>query len=153
MKIQNEFTFEAHREKVWELLMDPEVMANAIPGTKRLERKGEDEYVGEIRVGIGPVSGAFSISIALKDKAPPQGYTMVIFAKGRPGFVNGTARVELSEDDSEATLMKYSAELQLGGKIAAVGQRLLDSVSKSMTKRSLKALSKSLQERLKDKSG
>ncbi len=148
MILENEFTFEGRREAVWDLLHDPEIMANAIPGAKRLVRKDEDHYEGEIKVGVGSVGGVFSLTITLKDKIYPQGFTMIISAKGRTGFVNGKVQVELSEDEAESTLMKYSAEMHLGGKIATVGQRLLDSVGKSMTRRGLKSLNKSLQKSL-----
>ena len=145
MKIENEFLFQGNREKVWEALMDPKLLAKAIPGTESLEQIGEDEYSGLLRVGIGPVSGKFTIQIKLTDKTHPESFKMQISAKGIPGFVNGLANIELTEESENSTLMKYTAELSIGGKIAIVGQRLLDSVGKSMTKQGLEALNKELQ--------
>lgn len=148
MKLESQFTFQGPREKVWDLLQDPEVMKTALPGAQKLEKTGEDTYAGTMRVGVGPVNGVFSVHIVLKDKIAPESYTMLVDSKGGPGFVKGTAHVELSEQENGITLMKYEATLQIGGRLAVVGQRLLDTVAKSMTRQGLEKLNKALQARL-----
>lgn len=135
-------------ERIWNLLMDPEVLAKAMPGTRSLERSAPDLYVGKMAVGIGPITAAeFDLVISITDMQRPRSYRMEIDAKGRHGFTRGTAQVELIPD-GEATTMRYRADLQVGGKIAALGQRLLDSVSKLLVRQGLEALSREVTARL-----
>lgn len=149
MKISSEFTFNGPRDKVWELLHDPEILKNAFPGTQKFEQTSEDTYEGVMRVGIGPVNGVFNINVTLTDKVQPERYSMKVAGKGAAGFVNGDAQVELEAPDVTTTVMNYEAELQIGGRIAVAGQRLLDTVGKTMTRKGLETLNDKLQERLK----
>jgi carbon monoxide dehydrogenase subunit G len=133
---------------IWDLLMDPDVLAKAMPGTKHLVRVTPDRYEGVMRIGIGPITAAeFELVIALTEVLPPHSYAMQIDGKGRAGFTRGSAKVELAPDGA-GTVMHYSADLQVGGKIAAVGQRLLDSVSRLLTRQGLEALNRELNSRL-----
>lgn len=133
---------------IWDLLMDPDVLAKAMPGTKQLVRTAPDRYEGIMRVGVGPITAAeFELTIALTDVQAPESYAMQIEGKGRAGFTRGTATVELVPDGA-GTVMRYSADLQVGGKIAALGQRLLDSVSRLLTRQGLEALNQELKNRL-----
>jgi carbon monoxide dehydrogenase subunit G len=133
---------------IWDLLMDPEVLAKAMPGTKQLVRTAPDRYEGIMGVGIGPITAAeFDLVITLTELNPPHSYAMQIDGKGRFGFTRGTARVELVAEGA-GTVMRYNADLQVGGKIAALGQRLLDSVSKLLTRQGLEALNRELNARL-----
>jgi carbon monoxide dehydrogenase subunit G len=148
MKLEGEFTFQGRREEVWDLLQDPDILASCMPGTKKMEKTAEDEYESEMLVRVGPVNGVFSSKIVLKDKEPPQSFTMVVDSKGNAGFAKGTAQILLMEPEAEKTLMKYEAELNVGGRLASVGQRLLDTVGKSMTRQSLEAMNRALQARI-----
>lgn len=149
MILQGEFGFDGPREVVWELLQDPEVLAKALPGTKTLERSGTDSYQGVMQIGVGPVTAAeFSVNVRLKDQAPPERFAMEVDSKGDAGFTRGTALVELAERAGGGTVMRYTADLKIGGKIAGVGQRVLDSVAKSMTRQGLETLNRELQSRL-----
>jgi uncharacterized protein len=133
---------------VWELLQDPEVLQKAMPGARRLVRTGDGTYEGVIRIGVGPVTAAeWSLSVELADRVPPESYVMVIDSRGALGFTRGRATVRLEEADG-GTRMAYSADLQVGGKVAGVGQRLLDQVAKMMTKQGLAAMGKELESRL-----
>ena len=148
MIVEGTYPFPATPAVIWELLMDPEVLAKAMPGTKQLVRAAPDRYEGIMRVGIGPITAAeFDLTITLTEQEPPRRYAMEIDGKGRFGFTRGMAKVELTPDGT-GTVMHYSADLQVGGKIAAVGQRLLDSVSKMMTRQGLEALNRELIARL-----
>ena len=105
-------------------------------------------YDGLMKVGIGPVTAAeFSVRITLRDREPPARYGMIVEGKGSFGFTRGTAQVALA-DHKSGTEMTYRAEVQVGGTIAGVGQRLLDSVARRMTKQGLEALNKALAARL-----
>jgi carbon monoxide dehydrogenase subunit G len=146
MLIESEFTFDAPREAVFDGLMDPEILAGALPGTDRLDLTGEDRYEGEMEASVGPVTAArFSVVVELKDKVRPASFAMHVDGRGKAGFVNGIAYVNL-EESGGGTLMKYRADLQVGGRVASVGQRLLDSVGKAMSKQGLEAVSRSVAE-------
>ncbi|MBI2401737.1 MAG: carbon monoxide dehydrogenase subunit G [Gemmatimonadetes bacterium] len=149
MIVEGEFTFQGPREMVWNLLQDPEVLAKALPGAKTLTQTAEDRFEGAMQVGVGPVTaGAFSVTVVLKDQVAPERFSMQVDGKGGIGFTRGTASVELRAAEGGGTLMKYRADLQIGGKIAGVGQRVLDSASRAMTKQGLEAVNRELQSRL-----
>ncbi|MDX1623538.1 MAG: carbon monoxide dehydrogenase subunit G [Gemmatimonadota bacterium] len=149
MRIEGEFTFDGPREEVWELLHDPDVLARALPGTETLERVGENVYAGEMRVGVGPfTAGSYDVEVRLEEQVPPERYTMIVDGRGSLGFARGKAEVELEEEGSNRTRMRYASDLQVGGKVAGVGQRLLDSVGRGMTKQGLEALNEELRARL-----
>ena len=148
MKIDGDYLFKAPREDVWEIILDPEVLATALPGTKRLEKVGENEYQGEMNVRVGPVAGLFSGKLDISNEVPPESLTMTVDGRGTPGFLNGTGNVTLNDQGDGTTLMKYEGDVNIGGKLAGVGQRLLDSASKSTIRQGLEALDTALQERL-----
>jgi uncharacterized protein len=149
MILTGTFTFEGPRTRVWEILQDPEVLAKALPGTKTLTRSGEDRYQGVMKVSVGPVNAAeFAIDVELKDKVPPQSFSMQIDGKGNVGFTKGTATVVLDEQPGPLTVMTYNSDVQIGGRIAVVGGRLLESVGKMMAKQALEALNAELKARL-----
>ena len=134
MKIEGEYTFDGSREQVWEIMRDPEVLASALPGTQSLEQVSENEYQGEMQVRIGPVAGLFSGNVTISDEVPPDSLTMTVEGKGKPGFVKGTGAVKLISQEADKTLMQYQGDMQVGGRLASVGQRMMDSVSKSLLK-------------------
>lgn len=152
MKVEGEYIFNGPREEVWDLVRDPEVLATALPGTKSLNKIGENEYQGEMHVRVGAVAGVFSGRVVVGDEVPPESYTLSVEGKGSPGFAKGTGHVRLIDQGDGTTLMKYEGEVQIGGKIASVGQRLIDSVSKSMIRQGLEALNKALEARMAAKS-
>jgi uncharacterized protein len=153
MNLSGTYTFEGPREVVWDLLQDPVVLAKALPGTERLARTADDRFEGVMKVSVGPVTAAkFDVVVTLKDKAPPQRFAMQIDGKGSVGFTRGTAQVELTEPPEGGTLMTYTSDVQVGGKIASVGQRLIESVGKMMMRQALDALARELGARL-DASG
>ena len=144
MDIKGEFVFDGSRADVWDLLRDPDVLASALPGTQSLELTGENEYSGKMNVRVGPVSGLFAGKLTISNEVPPESYTMVVEGRGAAGHVKGTGHVQLVEQDTGKTLLSYTGEFQPGGKIANVGQRMLDSVSKSMVRTGLETLNKAL---------
>jgi carbon monoxide dehydrogenase subunit G len=150
MIVDGEHTFPGPRQAVWDLLQDPEVLSKAMPGARKLVRTGDGTYEGVIRIGIGPVTAAeWTLNVALREPVEPESYIMQVDSKGALGFTRGTANVNLDEVEG-GTRMRYHADLSIGGKVASVGQRLLDQVAKMMTKQGLDALNKELEARLKD---
>jgi carbon monoxide dehydrogenase subunit G len=149
MILSGTFTFNGPRSTVWELLQDPAVLAKALPGTRTLTKTSEDHYEGVMKVNIGPMTAAeFNVKVELKDKVAPKKFAMHIDGKGGVGFTTGTATIQLEEQAGPVTVMTYTSDIQIGGRMAGVGQRLLESVGKMMTKQALDALNKELQARL-----
>ncbi len=144
MKIEGEYTFDGSREVVWKVMRDPEVLASALPGTKNLNQISENEYQGEMQVRIGPVAGLFSGNVAISDEVPPESMTMTVEGRGKPGFVKGTGAVKLIDQEGDKTLMQYQGDMQVGGRLASVGQRMMDSVSKSLLKQGLDSINQAL---------
>jgi uncharacterized protein len=148
MNLEGTFVFSGPREKVWELLQDPAVLAKILPGTERLALTSEDRFEGVMKVSVGPMTAAkFDVTVTLRDKVAPERFGMQIDGKGALGYTRGTASVELQEHPN-GTLMQYKADVQIGGRIAAVGQRLLDSVARMMMRQALEALEQELRARL-----
>jgi carbon monoxide dehydrogenase subunit G len=148
MRLEGEYVFDGPREKVWEIVRDPEVLATALPGTQSLEKISDNEYAGQMYVRIGPVSGIFAGKIVVSDEVPPESCTLAVEGKGAPGFGNGTGHMQLLEHEEDKTLMRYEGDMQIGGKIASVGQRLIDSASRSMINQGLESLNNALQARM-----
>ncbi len=139
MKVAGSHRFDSPPEEVWEALLDPEVLAAIMPGCKKLELTGENTYEGTLDIKVGPVQGVFQGKVQLDEIDPPNGYTMQLDGQGAPGFVKATARVAIAAD-GDGTMMTYDGDAQVGGRIASVGQRLLDSSAKAIIKQSLEGL-------------
>ncbi|MCJ7723163.1 MAG: carbon monoxide dehydrogenase subunit G [Anaerolineales bacterium] len=147
MKLVGEYTFNGPREEVWKIMRDPDVLVTALPGTKSLKQVSEKEYDGEVNIRIGPISGSFSGKLTVSNEIPPESITLTVEGKGKVGFLKGAGDVELIDRGDGTTLMRYNGEVQVGGKVASVGQRLFDTVSKSMIKQGLNKLNQTLQDR------
>jgi carbon monoxide dehydrogenase subunit G len=149
MTLGGTFTFAGPRSVVWDLLQDPAALAKALPGTKTLTRTGDDKFEGTMKVSVGPVTAAeFAVTVTLENRVAQVSFAMQIDGKGAVGFTRGTATVDLQEQPDSATLMTYSADVLVGGRIAAVGQRLIESVARMMIKQAFDALNKELQSRV-----
>jgi carbon monoxide dehydrogenase subunit G len=144
MKIQGEHTFDAPRERVWRALLDPEVLARTLPGCERLERTGENEYRGVLNVQVGPVKGQFQGALQLTDILPLEGYHMKLDGSGPSGFMNGQGELRLADAPAGTTTLRYDLDTQIGGRIAGLGQRLVESSAKSITRQGLEGLGREL---------
>jgi carbon monoxide dehydrogenase subunit G len=148
VKLQGEYIFDGPREEVWEIVRDPEILATALPGTQSLEKVGESEYAGTMHVRIGPVAGVFAGKIVVADEVPPESCTLEVEGKGTPGFASGTGYVKLFEQEDGRTLLQYEGDMQVGGRLASAGQRLIDTASKSMIAQGLESLNNALKARM-----
>jgi carbon monoxide dehydrogenase subunit G len=144
MKLTGEHLFEVERERLWRALLDPEVLAKTLPGTEKLEKTGENEYRGTLTVKVGPVQGSFDGGVRLSELDPPRGYRMDIEGRGAPGFLKGTGRIELEEEQAARTKLRYEIDAQVGGRVAAVGQRLIESSAKVIARQGLEGLERQL---------
>jgi len=143
MKLEGEHLFVVSREALWAALLDPTLLANVLPGCEPLESVGENSWKAAMTVAVGPVKGRFSGSLALSDLAPPSGYSMRIDGSGPSGFLRGSGAIELAEADN-GTRLKYSVDAQVGGRIASVGQRLVESSARAIAKQGLEGLEREL---------
>ena len=153
MKIEGEHTFNGPRNEVWEMIRDPEVLASALPGTQKLNKLSDTDYEGTMNVRIGPVSGSFSGKLVISDEVPPHSCTLTVDGKGAPGFLKGVGHVKFNEVDAKTTQLTYEGEVTIGGTLASVGQRMIDSVSKSMIRQGFESMDKALEARLANKAG
>jgi len=132
MKIAGTQTLRASRERVFQALNDPDVLRRCIPGCERLEKTGEDGYAATIRAGVGAIKAVFSGTIRLEDVDPPRHCRLSGEGRGQPGFAKGTGTLDLDESDEGGTLIRYEGEVQIGGLIAGVGQRMIQGTAKMM---------------------
>lgn len=139
MKIEGTHPLNASRELVYQSLIDPEVLQRCIPGCERLEKTGDDAYAVTLRTGVGSIKGVFNGNVRLTDLRPPEHYRIVVDGKGAPGFLKGAGAFEL-ESQGDTTLIKYSGDVQVGGTIAGVGQRMIQASAKMMAAQFFTAL-------------
>jgi carbon monoxide dehydrogenase subunit G len=135
MAIHGEYTIDAAREAVWQALNDIVVLKACIPGCESMTRSSETEIDARISAQIGPIRSSFSTHIVLSDITPPSGYTLSAEGKGVAGFGRGTAKVSLAElglaELGARTVLTYDAQITVGGKLAQVGSRLVESATRS----------------------
>jgi len=131
MKIEGSHDVPAPRQKVWDAFLDPETLRQAIPGCEKLEALGNDEYRAVMKIGIAAVKGTFEGKVKITDKNPPDSYRLQAEGSGGPGFVRADTLITLSDIEG-GTRVSYSADVQVGGLIAGVGQRMLGGVSRMM---------------------
>jgi len=133
MEMSGERRIPASREKVWEALNDPEALRAAIPGCEAVDRSGPDEFQARVAVKLGPMAARFSSKIKLENLNPPASYTLAGEGNGGAmGFAKGGADVQLEALGPAETLLKYQVKAQVGGKMAQLGARLIDSTAKTM---------------------
>jgi len=132
LDLSGEYTIAADRELVWELLNDPEILRQCIPGCEEIEATGEDAFTAKVTLKIGPVKAKFGGSVVLSDKVYPESYRISGEGKGGiAGFASGGANVHKKEAEN-GTILTYSVDAQIGGKIAQLGSRLINSTSKKL---------------------
>src|SRR5690349_22931628 len=132
MDMTGEQRIPAPRQRVWEALNDPTVLQQCIPGCEEIERTTPTEWAAKVRAKVGPVSASFRGKVALSNLDPPNGYTISGEGTGgAAGFAKGGASVQLS-DDGAGTLLAYTVNAQVGGKLAQIGSRLIDGTARKM---------------------
>ena len=135
------------QQQAWDALNDPEVLKACIPGCDKVEATGENQYAIGMAVKIGPVAARFNGKITLSDVTPPASYTINFEGQGgAAGFGKGNAKVNLAPAP-EGCDLSYSAHAQVGGKIAQVGQRLVDGVARSMAEDFFRRFDEEMQRR------
>ena len=145
MDLKGEYRLPAPRATVWEALNDPAVLRACIPGCESLEVTGENEMAATVVAKIGPVKAKFNGAVRLENINAPESYSITGEGKGGiAGFAKGGADVHLAEDGTE-TILTYTVDAQVGGKIAQLGQRLIDGVARSMAEDFFKRFDEDMQ--------
>jgi carbon monoxide dehydrogenase subunit G len=143
VKVSGTRLLNAPQDRVWQCLNDPDFLKECLPGCESMEATGPDQYRATLTVGIAAVKGKYTGTVTLSEKEPPQRLKMQVEGKGTGGFMQGTGLLELSEDP-QGTKVAYEGDVQVGGPIASVGQRLLDGASKMMVGQFFTAANKQL---------
>jgi carbon monoxide dehydrogenase subunit G len=146
MRIEGRFRFEGSQQEVWDLLLDPEELKVALPGVKEWKEVGPYEYEVTMKVGIAAVSGTYSGKMVALDLQEPRAFKLAMEGGGPLGFVKGEGNADLAEESGK-TVMSYAGEVEVGGTLAAVGQRMLSGVAKLLIDQGLKTMARRLKER------
>lgn len=131
MRIEGSYQIAAPRQRVWDVLLNPDALAAAIPGCEGLELQDDGRYLAKLRAGVAAIKGSFTGHVQLTDEQAPSHYKLVVDGSGGPGFVKGEGSVNLI-DHGDTTEVTVVGEAQVGGLIASVGQRVLQPAAKMM---------------------
>ena len=133
MQMNDSQRIPASKQKVWEALNNPDVLKQCIPGCQSLEMSAPNEMTATVVLKVGPVKATFGGKVTLSDIDPPSGYRISGEGSGGiAGFAKGGAVVKLSEDGPDATILSYQVDAQIGGKLAQLGGRLIDSTARKL---------------------
>jgi len=131
MRLTGTYQLAAPREKVFAAITDPVVLQRVIDGCEKIVKTGEDSYDAHLKLGVAGLKGNYVGKVQLKDLKAPESYTLIIEGRGSPGFVKGTAKIQLT-NRAEQTELHCDADVQAGGMIAAIGSRLIEATAKKM---------------------
>ncbi len=134
MKISGSYTLPAPPERAYQVLQDPVELARAMPGCEGLEKIGPDEYKMKMKLVLAALAGQFEGKVRITDQVPPTSFRLTVEGSGRIGFLKGEGLLKLSPQEGN-TEVSYDGDAQVGGTMAAVGQRLIDGTSKMMIKK------------------
>lgn len=135
MRIAGSYTVPVSRGTAYTLLQDPTILAKCIPGTERLNKIGDDHYEMKMKMVIAAISGSFDGKVRIADSNPPESFRLLVEGASKIGFVKGDGLLKLNAQGDSSTEVNFDGEVHIGGNIASVGQRLLDSTSKMLIKR------------------
>jgi uncharacterized protein len=143
MKIQATYEYNAPPEKVFNALVDPVVLQKCIEGCEHMEKTGEDSYDAKLRIGVAGIRGNYTGKVRISEKKPPESFTLQAEGNGAPGWVKGTAKIQLTSK-GEGSELQCEADGQVGGLIAAVGSRLIEAAGKKMLQDFLRKIGEQL---------
>ena len=147
MKVEGSYPFAAPQDVLWPMLLDPAVLANVLPGCEKLETTGENQFNGILKIKVGPVQGKFMGDVVMGDINAPESCSITVDGKGAPGFVKGSGTLRL-EADGDMTTLHYTGDADVGGRLASVGQRMLETSANAIIRQSLEGLGQQVQARM-----
>jgi uncharacterized protein len=134
MKIEGTYKIDAPRDRVFAALIDPDILQKCIFGCDQMIKTGENQFSAKLTAGVGPIKGVFNATVALEDIAAPEHYKLVLEGKGQPGFVKGRGELNLKED-AGGTSIEYAGDVNVGGMLASVGQRMIQATANMLAGR------------------
>tara|TARA_B100000214_G_C23968154_1_gene628766 strand:- start:1886 stop:2515 length:630 start_codon:yes stop_codon:yes gene_type:complete len=135
LELQGKYSLKADREQVWTALNDPTILQQCIPGCETLTKASDTNFSASVVAKVGPVKAKFTGEVELTELSPPSSYKISGEGKGgAAGFASGSADVKLEESDEGGTVLSYSVNAQVGGKLAQIGSRLIDSTAKKLSR-------------------
>ncbi len=146
LEVKGEQAFAATRPALWQLLNDPEVLKQCIPGCNAIERITDDQYRMGLKVQVANVSGEYMGNVEIRDRAEPSHYVLLVGGEGSIGFMKGQAAFDLDERVEGGAMLRYAGTAEVGGLVAGVGQRVLLGVARFLVGRFFKALEKHISE-------
>jgi carbon monoxide dehydrogenase subunit G len=133
MDMTGEYRIPAPRETVWRALNDAEILKQCIPGCETVDKVSDTEFTARVAIAVGPVKAKFSGKVALADLKPPESYTISGEGQGGvAGFGKGSATVRLEAEAPAVTMLRYTAQASVGGKLAQIGARLVDATARKL---------------------
>ncbi len=129
MELSGEHRFSAPRERVWELLLDPKILQQCLPGAEELVEIGPEEYEARMKIGVAAIRGTYQGRVKIEDKNEPNDYRMIVEGKGPAGQISGDAHMTLSED-GDGTIVHWSGNANVRGTLARVGGRVMQPAAK-----------------------
>lgn len=146
MEVTGEHRFSAPREAVWQALLDPRALQASMPGCEKFDEVGPQSFDLTIKVGIAAIKGTYNGNVKVVDPIENDSYRLVVTGSGKPGSVQGDAKLTLS-DEGTGTLVKYVGEVKAQGAIARLGSRLLGGTAKLMIGQFMKGMEKQVEAR------
>lgn len=150
MKLEGNESISTDRERLFEVMTDAEALKRCIPGCESLEQQDDGSYKMILKAGVGSIRGVFNGTIRLEDIREPEHYKMIVEGKGTSGFVKGIGEIDLAAED-EQTIVSYSGDVNVGGTIASVGQRMIQTTAKIMTSQFFAAIGAEAKARAEDR--
>jgi carbon monoxide dehydrogenase subunit G len=134
MHLSGEYRLSTPQDQVWTALQNPDVLAHCLPGCEQFNPAGNNEYDTTLKIGIAAVKGTYSAKIRLSEQEPPTKYRLSVSGKGTPGFINGSGLITLepATDDPSNTIVRYNGDVEVGGPVASIGQRLLSGAARML---------------------
>jgi carbon monoxide dehydrogenase subunit G len=145
MQLTGSHIVNAALSKVWMMLMDTETLAKVVPGISRLEKTGDNTFKSVIEIKLGPVNGSFTGNLELEDINEEKGFTLKVLQKSKIGNANAAIKIGLLPVDDKQTEVSFDGDVKLSGLIAGMGQRVMGSVSNTLTKQFFANLEKELE--------
>lgn len=145
MKIQGSYKVPAAREVVYQQLLNPDALSQALPGCQKLTPNPDGSYEAEMKVGIAAVKGTYHGRVEILEQNPPERFRMRVDAKGKGGFLKGEGEIVLANGDA-GTTVSYSGETQVGGLFASVGQRMIEVATRQIVGQFFQAFTRQIQQ-------
>ncbi len=145
MHLTGKHTFNATTEKIWNMLMDAEVLARVTPGVSKLEETGTDQFKAIAQVRMGPVSGSFEGALEVAEKSEPESFMLKVKQNSRIGNVTADVKIHLKAIDDSTTELSFEGDAKLSGLLARTGQRVLSGVASTLSKQFFKSLEEEIE--------